>query len=219
MTPVVLFGTGQFAHVADAYLARSRGYDVVGFTVHERHRDGEQLLGRPVVAFEQLEERFAPGAVSMLVAVGYSRLNAGRTAVYQECRARGYSLISYVDDRALCTGDIAIGDNCFVFEANVIQPFVRVGNNVVMWSGNHVGHHASIGDNCFIASHAVISGGVTIGENCFVGVNATIGDGVRVARDCIIGAGVTILRDTKESEVYRASSVPPQPYPSRRWRI
>ena len=56
--------------------------------------------------------------------------------------------------------EVEIGENCFIFEANVIQPFVRIGDNVVMWSGNHIGHDSTIGSHCFIASHAVISGNV-----------------------------------------------------------
>jgi acetyltransferase-like isoleucine patch superfamily enzyme len=96
-----------------------------------------------------------------------------------------------------------VGDNCFIFEDNVIQPFVRIGNDVVIWSGNHIGHHSLIEDHCFIASHAVISGRVTIGRNSFVGVNATFRDGVTVAPQCVIGAGALILRDTSAREVHK----------------
>ena len=48
-----------------------------------------------------------------------------------------------------------IGENTFIFEANVVQPGVTVGDNVVLWSGNHIGHDSVIEDHCFIASHAV----------------------------------------------------------------
>ena len=37
---------------------------------------------------------------------------------------------------------------------------VRIGNDVVLWSGNHIGHDSTIGDHCFIASHVVVSGNV-----------------------------------------------------------
>jgi sugar O-acyltransferase (sialic acid O-acetyltransferase NeuD family) len=142
----------------------------------------------------------------MLVAVGFSRVNRTRTQIYEECKGRGYELITYVSSRVARWGDLTIGDNCFVFEDNVIQPFVRIGNNVVIWSGNHIGHHSTIEDNCFIASHAVISGHVTIGESSFVGVNATFRDGITVAPRCVIGAGAVIMRDTEPSGVYKGAT-------------
>ena len=133
----------------------------------------------------------------MLVAIGFSGVNRLRDRdLRRSASRRGYELITYVNSRVAAWDELAIGDNCFMFEDNVIQPFVRIGSNVVVWSGNHIGHHSVIEDNCFIASHAVISGRVTIGRNSFVGVNATFRDGVTVGPECVIGAGAVILHDT-----------------------
>ena len=129
-------------------------------------------------------------------------MNRARQEAYDRCRAAGYILVSYVSPRASVWQDtITMGDNCFVFEDNVIQPFVKIGNNVILWSGNHIGHDATIGDHCFIASHAVISGNVTIGHHCFVGVNATFRDGITVAPHCVIGAGALVMKNTSEGDV------------------
>jgi sugar O-acyltransferase (sialic acid O-acetyltransferase NeuD family) len=210
VSDVVIFGTGEFARVACEYLRRDSEHDVVAFTVHERYLDERELLGIPVVPFEELEERHPPSACSMFVAIGFSGVNKARRAMYEECRSRGYELISFVSSRALNFGELELGDNCFVFEANVIQPFVRLGSNVIVWSGNHIGHHVEIGDHCFIASHAVISGNVTIGEESFVGVNATFRDGVSVAPRCLIGAGALVMKDTEEGGVYSVRGTEPR---------
>jgi sugar O-acyltransferase (sialic acid O-acetyltransferase NeuD family) len=209
VSKVVIFGATDFAQVACVYLTQDSPYEVAAFTVHERYITEPRLLGRDVVPFERLEERFPPDEHAMLVAVGYKRRNRIRTELYRSCKARRYRLISYVSSKAWHVGHFEIGENCFVFEANVIQPFVRIGNNVVIWSGNHIGHHVTIGDNCFLASHVVIAGRVTIGESCFIGVNATIRDGVTIAPNCVIGAGAVILGDTREGEVYRARATSP----------
>jgi sugar O-acyltransferase (sialic acid O-acetyltransferase NeuD family) len=209
MKRVVIFGTGDFAQVASVYLSADSPWEVAAFTVHERFLGERTLLGRDVVAFETLEERFPPDRHAMFVAIGFKGVNRARTDVYHACKAKGYELITYVSSKALHVDELQIGDNCFVFEGNVIQPFVSIGNNVVLWCGNHIGHHVRIGDNCFVASHAVISGRVTIGPDCFVGVNATIRDGVTVAAGCVIGAGALILRDTSERGVYRGQATEP----------
>jgi len=214
MKQVIIFGTSDFAQVAYVYLSKDSPYRVAAFTVHEQYLTEPQLLGLDVVPFEQLERRYSPAEYAMFIAVGFSKLNRLRTDIYQLCKRKGYELISYISSHAVHLGDIEIGDNCFVFEANVLQPFVRIGNNVILWCGNHIGHHVTIGDNCFIASHAVISGRVTIGSSCFIGVNATIRDGVKIEERCIIGAGAVILKDTVKGGVYRAVNTEPAPYGS-----
>ena len=153
----------------------------------------------------------------MFVAIGFSGVNKARREVYEECKARGYELISYVNSRATCWGELVLGDNCFVFEENVIQPNVRIGNDVIVWSGNHIGHDSTIEDHGFIASHAVISGNVTIGESSFVGVNATFRDGIAVAPRCVIGAGALIMKDTVEGGVYSVRGT--EPAEKKSWEL
>jgi sugar O-acyltransferase (sialic acid O-acetyltransferase NeuD family) len=202
MSEVVIFGTGDFARTARVYLDADSPHEVVAFTVHERYLTAPELEGLPVVPFERLEEAHPPSRFAMLVAIGFSRVNKARAEVYGLCKQRGYELISYLNSKAIHWGELELGDNCFVFEANVIQPNVRIGNNVVLWSGNHIGHDATIEDDCFIASHVVVSGNVTIGRASFVGVNATFRDGITVAPECVIGAGALIMKDTVEGGVY-----------------
>jgi len=217
VSDVVVFGTGDFAQVACEYLRHDSAHEVVAFTVHERYVERQELLGLPVVPFEQMGDRHPPSACAMFVAIGFSGMNKTRRAMYDECKAKGYELISYVSSKAIHLGEPELGDNCFVFEANVIQPFVRIGSNVIIWSGNHIGHHSRIGDHCFIASHAVISGNVTIGEETFVGVNATFRDGVTVAPRCLIGADALIMKDTEEGGVYSVRGT--EPRPTKSWDL
>jgi sugar O-acyltransferase (sialic acid O-acetyltransferase NeuD family) len=199
---VVIFGTGDFARVAEVYLRTDSAFEVVAFTVDSDQLQAAEVSGLPVVPFDSLEENYPASNVAMLVAIGFSRVNKARAEVYTRCKERGYELISYVNSRATTCGDVEMGDNCFVFEENVIQPNVKLGNDVVLWSGNHIGHDSEIGDHCFIASHAVISGNVRLGAYCFIGVNATVRDGVTIAPECVIGAGALIMKDTERGEVY-----------------
>lgn len=211
---VVIFGSGDFAQVAYIYLSKDSPYEIVAFSVNKEYLTASTLMGLEVVPFESIEKQFPPDAYAMFVAIGFSKVNRARTEVYRACKKKGYELITYLNSKATHWGEIEIGDNCFIFEENVIQPFVRIGNNVIVWSGNHIGHHSTIGSNCFIASHAVISGRVTIGDNCFIGVNATLADGVTVASGCVIGAGATIMRPTIERGVYKGPRSELAPYKS-----
>ena len=204
MSKVVIFGVGEFAQVADVYLTEDSPHEVVAFTVNQEYLEATELNGRPVVAFEGLEELYPANEFAMLVAVGYSGVNRARAEVYRQCKELGYGLISYVCSKATTWSDLDVGENTFVFEDNVIQPFVKIGNDVVLWSGNHIGHHVVIGDHCFITSHVVISGGTVIGDSCFLGVNATLRDHITVSPSTVIGAGAIIMRDTEEEDLYIA---------------
>ncbi|HIP25014.1 MAG TPA: acetyltransferase [Archaeoglobus profundus] len=199
---IVIFGTGSFAEVAYYYLIKDSPYEVIAFTVDKNFITEKEKFGLPVVPFEEVEKIYPPDEFKMFVAVGYNKVNRVRAEKYYQAKEKGYELISYVCSRAIVWDNVEIGDNCFIFEANVIQPFVKIGNNVIVWSGNHIGHHTTIGDHIFIASHAVISGHCKIGSYCFIGVNATFREGITVAEDCIIGANALIIRDTQKGGVY-----------------
>lgn len=205
---IIIFGLGDFARVAAIYLEHDSPYNVSAFTANAEYISEASLMGKPVVPFEELVKQFPPSSYSMFVAIGFSRVNRLRAEVYNQCKAMGYQLISYINSKATYWGEIEIGDNCFIFEENVIQPFVTIGNNVILWSGNHIGHDSTIGDHCFISSHVVISGNVQVGPYCFLGVNATIRDGINVAPECVVGAGALIMKDTVEQGVYAVKGTP-----------
>jgi sugar O-acyltransferase (sialic acid O-acetyltransferase NeuD family) len=202
MKRVVIFGTGDFAQVAHFYLTHDSPYQVAAFTADGSFITENELLGLPVTPFEDIERHYPPDEFQMLIAVAYSGVNRVRAEKYYKARRKGYQLISYMNSKVTHWGDTEIGDNCFIFEDQTIQPFVRIGNNVIIWSGNHIGHHVVIGDHCFVASHVVISGRVTIEPYCFIGVNVTIRDGIKIARECVLGAGSIIVKDTVEKGVY-----------------
>ena len=126
-------------------------------------------------------------------------------------------LASYVSSQAFVWRNVTLGEHCFIFENNVVQPFVQLGNNVVLWSGNHIGHHLVIEDNCFVSSHVVISGFARIKANCFLGVNSTVSNNRTIAEDCWIGPGVAIERDTDAGQFYRLPAVAPSKVSSLRF--
>ncbi|PVX82307.1 acetyltransferase [Paraburkholderia unamae] len=206
---LVILGDSAFAEIAYEYFTHDSPYDVVGFAVEQAFLKRGDLFGLPVVPFESIETQFDPQSHEFFAAVTYGQLNRLRTRLYTEAKARGYHPASYISSHAFVWRNVEIGEHCFIFENNVVQPFSRLGNNVVLWSGNHVGHHSIVGDNCFVASHAVISGFVEIGANCFVGVNATFANNIRVGADCVIGAGALVASDVDEDKVMRGAAGEP----------
>jgi sugar O-acyltransferase (sialic acid O-acetyltransferase NeuD family) len=206
---VVVFGVGQWSELAHFYLTHDSPHDVVGFTLDPAYIESREFKGLPVVPYDEVEQHYSPREFKMFIPMSFKQMNHVRADKYYDARKRGYELISYVSSQATTFPDFACGDNCFIFEDNTIQPFVKIGNNVVMWSGNHIGHHSIIKDHVMITSHVVISGSCTIEPFCFFGVNAAVRDETVIARETLVGMGVTILKDTKEFEVYKATGTQP----------
>ncbi len=200
---LVIIGDGEFAEIACEYFTHDSAYEVVAFAVERAYLKKSELFGRPVVALDEVEQLYPPSTHRCFVAVTYTRLNRVRARLFRAVKAMGYRPVTYVSSRAFVWRDVVVGENCFIFENNVVQYKARIGDNVILWSGNHVGHRAVIGDHCFVSSHVVVSGYCEIGESCFVGVNSSIGDNVKVAKDCVIGAGAVIVGNTVEAGVYK----------------
>ena len=205
-TKVVIFGTSTMAEVITYYLEQSTDYDVVAYT--STNVDSNEFLGRPVVEFQSIEQQYSPGEHEMFIAVGYRKMNQLREKFYHEAKNKNYKLLTYIHPSVTWWDNVEIGDNCFIFEDNTVQPFVKIGNNVILWSGKHIGHHSKVDDHCFISSHVVVSGHCHIGKNCFIGVNASLRDGISIAEQNLVGAGAIIMKNTEPKQVFVPERTP-----------
>ena len=205
MKKVVIFGTGELAQRIFFYLKDSDD-QVIAFCANKSKIDKEELLGLPVIAFENIKETFPPTEFSMFIALAYSEMNKKRAKFFNEAKNKGYELYSFVHPSTKIWDEFEMGENCFILANNVIQPFVKIGNNVLIGSNNLISHNTTIGDNCFITSNVTMGGHITMGKNCFVGLSATINQRIKIGDECIIGAGTIITKDVNDKEVYAENS-------------
>jgi len=205
MAKLILFGTGDIAQIANYYFDIDSDNEVIAFTVDSEFIEKDTFEGKPLVAFENITEKFPPSEYKMFIALSYTQMNRLREQKYHKAKELGYELVSYISSKCTNMSQNEIGDNCFIFEDNTIQPFVKIGSNITIWSGNHIGHHSIIDNHNFISSHVVISGHCKIESNCFLGVNSTIAHKVTIAKETLLGAGAIISKDTEEKGVYVAA--------------
>jgi sugar O-acyltransferase (sialic acid O-acetyltransferase NeuD family) len=188
------------AEVADYYFRTDTDYEVVAFANAKEFINEPSFLDRPVVPFEDLQESHSPQRHDIFVALGYAKTNQIRQQRYAEAKQKGFTCASYLSSRALYYGK-TFGDNCFILENNVIQPFVTIGNNVTLWSGNHIGHHSTIRDHCFISSHVVVSGSCLLEENCFLGVNCTLRDNITLGKYTVVSSAAAVMKSCGQRSV------------------
>jgi sugar O-acyltransferase (sialic acid O-acetyltransferase NeuD family) len=214
---LLLFGLGETAELAYHYFTQDSSYTVVAFTAGKEYVHDQSFLGLPVINFEEIAGHFPPDKCKMFIAMASSNLNRDRTRFYCQAKQLGYKMASYISSHAYIGFNSDIGENCFILENNVIQPFVKIGNNVTLWSGNHIGHRSIIHDNCFLTSHVVVSGFCEIGENCFIGVNTSIADKVTIGADCLIGLGSIISKNIAPNTVYKMKYAQKQPFGAKQF--
>lgn len=208
---LVIIGDSAIAQVAYEYFTVDSPYEVVAFAVERAYLKRDRLFDVPVVALEDLPKLYPPAQHRAFVAVGYGLMNRLRERLFREAKAKGYVLASFISPRAFVWRNVSIGENAFIFENNVVQPFVTIGDNVTLWSGNHIGHHVRVGHHVFISSHVVLSGHVEVGDYSFLGVNATVAHGVKIGANVVLGAAATILRNTEARRFYVAGETAPRP--------
>ena len=205
MQKIVIFGTGELAQRIFFYLKNSED-EVVAFSANEASIDSNELLGLPIVAFENIEDKYPPKDYSMFIALAYSDMNKKRRRFFDEAKNKGYELYSYVHPSTKIWDEFEMGENCFILAENIIQPFVKIGNNVLIGSNNLISHNTVIQNNCFLTSNITLGGHITIGANSFIGLSATINQRVKIGKECIIGAGTLITKDVDDKEVYAENS-------------
>ncbi len=163
----------------------------------------DQAFGLPVFPLDEIRTRFNPDEVYFHVAVPYTDMNLLRSKRFETLRGMGYQPASYVSPHAYVDPTSSLGEHVFIFENNVVQPFVQIGNGVVLWSGNHIGHHSRIEDWAFVSSHVVVSGHCVVGKRTFLGVNATLGNNVSVGNENWILPNTLLLSDTSDGQMWK----------------
>ena len=214
---LLIIGNSEIASMAFEYFTYDSDYEVAAFSIGAEYIESDSFEGLPLVPLDQAVSLYPPGEFDAFVAIGDSQLNRVRRRLVDWCKAQGYRLASYVSSKAFVWRNVAIGENCFIFEHNVLQPFVTIGDNVTLWSGNHIGHRSVIEDDVFITSHVVVSGFCRVGRSSFIGVNAALANGVKVAEDNFISMAAVVTRSTEPDCVYKGHPAERRDMSARRY--
>ncbi len=217
MKKIIVFGTGEFADIVYYLFTHDTGIEVASFTVDSSYIDEDSFNGLPVIPFDEVERRYPPSEYGMFVAMGYRNVNRDRAAKVAAAEAKGYQLASYLGTKASVPSGLTCGPNTLVMDHAVIGPYVQIGRDVIIWDSTRIGHRSRIGDHCWITC-AVLGAAVELGDHAFIGIGATVASYVSVGSGTVIGAGATVLKDTKDFEVYKASATKPSRVPSTRLR-
>lgn len=193
---IVIYGIGEFAELMDYYLCQDAENCVVAFTADKAYITQNEFLGRPVVAFEEVDECFPPTEYDMFVAVGYATMR-DRKRMFEKAKMKRYGLANYISKQALVEKNVRMGENNIILSGAMIEPFVNIGNNNVINTGCTICHHTWIGDHSFFAANSMIGGRCHVGNNVFLGFHATVVQYKEVADETLVAANSVLLQNSE----------------------
>ena len=134
MKPLVLFGVGAVARMAQYLWTVDSPREVVACTVDREFMPGETRFGLPVVPFDDVTNRYPPSDFDLFVAVGYSRMNRFRAERFRQAKDLGMvdelgGLEKAIAHAAATAKLPADGFNVRVFPATRTLSDILSGNN------------------------------------------------------------------------------------------
>lgn len=196
MRNLVIFGDTQFAERLSKYIILEGVDCVCAFTQEERFMTRTEINGIPVIPFEKLEATLKED-FSVILGIGYTKMNTLRAKLYKLCKDAGYKVGSYISSQALVYSN-EIGEGTFVCPGVVIGPDCKLGKGNYIESSAVLTHDNTLGDFNFISTNAVFGGFSKVENYCFVGLQSTIKDDVTIASNNLIGASTNVLKSITE---------------------
>lgn len=197
---LLIFGNDIMGKLMHYYFSRDSEYQVVAFTVDEKYKNADSYLGLPIVSFENIETSFSPNEYCVFIAIGPSKMNTNREAKFREAKNKGFQCANYISPNASCNSEI--GENNFIGDMAVINPFVKIGNNNLIWEHCIVSADSIIENNCYLSPNSSVGTFATIKNNSIVGAGSVVKTSVIVAEKTLIGASCYISTNTKPMGVY-----------------
>jgi sugar O-acyltransferase (sialic acid O-acetyltransferase NeuD family) len=190
---VTLFivGAGGFGRETyDALLAaRAHGGDTqdrdepVVFCDHKLA--GQVVRGVPVVCPDE-------AAGDFVVAIADTAVRARLAA---DLAARGLTVRTIIDPRAVIGGETTIGAGSVVLALAHISSSCALGRHVQVNYNATVGHDAVLDDYATIFPGANVAGAVHVGAGATIGSNACVLQGRTVGPGAFVGAGAVVTKD------------------------
>ena len=211
---IVLAGNAITAEILCAYLRQDARYEIAGLVVDDEFVARGGIGGCRTMGLSEARNVYSPDTHRVIMAMGYNDLNRTREAMFDNLKAMGYGVETYIHPDARIYTDHPVGKGSVVLPGAVIEPHARVGVNTMVWCNVTLAHHSSVDDHCWVAAGTVVSGQANVLRNTFLGVNCTVVNAITVEKFNIVGAGALISRDTKPHSVHLARSAEPFRYSS-----
>lgn len=199
MKEIFVFGTSNFSQMLAYYEEEQYDTKISGYTLNKEYINGDEVLSYPLVPFEELVRQNEN--VSILIGIGYNRMNNMRKEIYKQVKEAGIQILSFVHPTSVIADNVSLGEGTIIMANTVIEPFVKMGDGNIFWSNVMITHNNYIGDFNFFGAGCVVAGECEIGSCCFFGTNSTVRNNLKISDRTLVGAGAYLDCNSNEGSV------------------
>lgn len=119
----VIFGTTDFGKMLRYYFEKYADVQIVAYTVDKAYLESDTYDGLPAVAYEEVEKAYPPTEYTMVIALGYKKMNQIRQQKFEDAKRKGYRIENFDSSecsrREMCKGrgNIILEHVTFSFES------------------------------------------------------------------------------------------------------
>lgn len=158
----------------------------------------EELLGYPVMSFEQALETYGKDNLEFMVGIGEV---AVKKAIYEKLKARGCKLTNLINPMSSIHRSVQLGEGVMIGRNAAIGPKVTIGNNVLIRGNTVLGHDCVLEDNVEVCAFSIVGGNTVVGNNTFIGLHSCLREGIKIGANSIIGMGSVVTKDVPDNVV------------------
>ena len=92
----VIFGTTDFGKMLRYYFEKYADVQIVAYTVDKAYLESDTYDGLPAVAYEEVEKAYPPTEYTMVIALGYKKMNQIRQQKFEDAKRKGYRIENFV---------------------------------------------------------------------------------------------------------------------------
>lgn len=201
---IVIYGTTNIAKIICFYMQQSEKYNIVAFAADSQYINSDNFLEKPLYDFDKIEKYYNPKEFKMLV-LGPFDSPQKKKNMFDTAKSKGYSMINYIQEKAIVSPDLIIGENNVIFNGAYLDCFGKIGDNNVIRPNVYLGHNFEIGSHIYISPGCNIAGYCKINDLSVIGIGTTIMSRKTIAKQSFIGAHSLVLKDTEEKLLYMGS--------------
>jgi sugar O-acyltransferase (sialic acid O-acetyltransferase NeuD family) len=198
---VVVFGMSVLTEMICRDVVEHDDFEIAAITVDRAYMKTDNYKGFPVIAFEDIVNKYPPEKFDMLVVYTSQENMRLKEKIYNRVKDKGYSLRNYISPKADCHSDLEMGVN------NIIMAHAYLGFHGKMGDNNFIRQKVYLGHDFVMGSHNTIAPGCRIGGHCifeshiYIGLGAVVNNMLKISKDTLVGSGAVVIRNTEECSV------------------
>lgn len=198
---LILLGGGGHAESVIDTIRSKKEYQIAGILENGKSR-GMTVSGIMVLGSDELlADIYRRGIRYVAIAIGSIGNPQVRMRLFEECKAIGYQLPCIIDQSAVLSKDLQIGEGIFIGKGAIIGAGVRLGNGCIINSGAILEHGCAVGNFAHAAPGCTLCGKVKVGDNTHIGAGSTVIQNISIGSNSMIGAGSLVLSDISSNKL------------------